>query len=45
LDAPSDTGSPCWQARRHGVSIDFLIGGDLLPLIAGVRAGRPVMFG
>ena len=31
-------------AGRHGVSIDFLIGGDLLPLIAGVRAGRPVMF-
>ena len=26
------------------MSIDFLIGGDLLPLIAGVRAGRPVMF-
>ena len=26
---------------RHGVWIDFLIGGDLLPLIAGVLAGRP----
>jgi len=31
-------------AGRHGASIDFLIAGDLLPLIAGVRAGRPVMF-
>ena len=31
-------------ASRHGVSIDFLIRGDLRPLIAGVRAGRPVMF-
>ena len=31
-------------AGRHGVSIDFLICGDRLPLIAGVRAGRPVMF-
>ena len=30
-------------AGRHGVSIDFLMGDDLLPLIAGVRAGRPVM--
>jgi len=38
-------GSPVVDfAGRHGVSIDFLIGGDLLPLIAGVRAGRPVMF-
>ena len=44
-EAGRSHGSPVVDfAGRHGVSIDFLIGGDLLLLIAGVRAGRPVMF-
>ena len=40
-EAGRSHGSPVVDfTDRHGVSIDFLIGGDLLPLIVGVRAGR-----